>query len=178
MNLDPINLSENDYLDLSIRSLSSDSVLLHKQFYTSQQQSLSILSGWSVLNIAYSPLVSPNLFTPSTSLEYFHLGNFNWSLLNVGIAGLSHYGVYRKSIQSWSLSSLKTQKRKVKRIIKINITLDCVYILAGAILRYAVSENSEAYQNFQGNGNSIILQGSFLLLYDSVFLHKVKRVQI
>jgi hypothetical protein len=177
-NLNPMYLPKNDFLSLSTRALANDSVALHQQFYRAQQQSLSLLSGWSVLNVAYSPLASQNLFNPTTTLEYFHLGNFNWSLLNIGIAGLSHYSVYRKSTQPWSISGLKTQKRKVKRTIKINIALDCMYIIAGALLKQAASVNSEDYQNFQGNGNSIILQGSFLLFYDSIFLRKVSRVQI
>ena len=76
-------------------SKAQDSIQFQKRFFKIQQQSNLVLSGWSVLNIGISSLCTKNLFNPVTSSDHFYLSNFNWNLFNAGLAGLSHYSVYK-----------------------------------------------------------------------------------
>ena len=49
-----------------------DSLNFHDSFYKKQQQSLLLLSSWSAANLVISPILSKNLYSSSTSNEYFH----------------------------------------------------------------------------------------------------------
>ena len=156
----------------------SDSTLIRKKFYSIQQQSLSMLSGWSVLNIGISPILSGNFRNPDSREDHFHLGNFNWNLINLGISGFSHYSVYRKSQENWSISEMTEQKRKVEKAIVINLGLDLLYVIGGFALKYAANKNQNLdAAAYHGNGNSLILQGSYLLFYDAVFVMRLKKVK-
>ena len=52
--------------------------------------------------------------------------------------------------------------------------LDVAYIVSGLIIKNSKSNTS---QN-QGFGNSIMLQGGYLLLYDAIFLKKLKKIPV
>ncbi len=156
----------------------TDSTITRKKFYYVQQQSLSMLSGWSVLNLCLSPVLSNNFKNPESREDHFHLGNFNWNLMNLGISGFSHYSVYRKSQKNWSISEMTEQKRKVERAIVINIGLDLLYVLGGFALKYAASKNQNLDPaTYHGNGNSLILQGGYLLFYDAIFVKRLKKIR-
>ena len=100
------------YLPLTFKS--QDSTSIHDIFYKKQQQSLSLLSGWSVGNLIYSPLATNNLFSPESTNEYFHQMNFSWNLLNAGIAGLGHVIVNKDSKKPWDMKTLY-EKKKIHR---------------------------------------------------------------
>ena len=101
------------YLPLTFKS--QDSTSIHDLFYKKQQQSLSLLSGWSVGNLVYSPLATNNLFSPESTNEYFHQMNFSWNLLNVGIAGLGHVIVNKDSKKPWDMKTLYDKKKKAEK---------------------------------------------------------------
>ena len=127
-----------------------------------------VFSGWSILNIGISPLCTKSLFNPVTSSDHFHLSNFNWNLFNAGIAGLSHYSVYTNRQKTWSISELNKRKKRLERALTFNVALDFIYIASGLLLKHATSPNDLVnYPAFHGSGNSLILQGGFLLVYDS-----------
>ena len=151
---------------------SQDSISLHKMFYKKQQQSLSLLSSWSVGNLILSPIATKNLFSPSTTNEYFHQMNFSWNLLNVGIAGLGHIIVNKDSKKPWDIQTLHFKKKKAEKSIIINMGLDLAYMVTGFIIKNNLAESSMN----KGYGNSIILQGGYLLFYDAIFLMKLKKI--
>ena len=159
------------YWPLTLKS--QDSTSIHDLFYKKQQQSLSLLSGWSVGNLIYSPLATKNLFSPKSTNEYFHQMNFSWNLLNVGIAGLGHIIVNRDSKKPWDMKTLYDKKKKAEKSIIINMGLDLAYMVTGLLLK----NNSESFMN-KGYGNSLILQGGYLLFYDAIFLMKLKKILI
>jgi len=101
------------YLPLTLKS--QDSTSIHDLFYKKQQQSLSLLSGWSVGNLIYSPLATNNLFSPETTNEHFHQMNFSWNLLNVVIAGLGHIIVNKDSKKPWDMKTLYDKKKKSRK---------------------------------------------------------------
>ncbi len=160
-------------------SKAQDSIQFQKKFFKIQQQSTLVFSGWSILNIGISSLCSKNLFNPVTSNEHFHLSNFNWNLFNAGFAGLSHYSVYTNSQKNWSIPELNKRKKRLERVLAVNIALDFIYIASGFLLKHATNPADPSnYPAFQGGGNSLILQGGFLLVYDSLFLSLIKKIEL
>ena len=155
-----------------------DSLQYHKKFYKIQKQSIFTLSGWSILNLGMSPPLSGNFFKPTNSREYFYLTNFNWNLLNAGIAGFGYYSIHRNSHKKWSISELNIRKRKLERALAVNIGLDFLYIASGILLRNASNpKDMNKHQSYLGVGNSFILQGGFLFVYDYVFLKRLKKLK-
>lgn len=152
---------------------SQDSTSVHKMFYKKQQQSLSLLSSWSVGNLIYSPIATNDLYSPIATNEYFHQMNFSWNLLNAGIAGLGHIIVNRDSKKPWDMKTLHNKKIKAEKSIIINMGLDLAYMFTGLLLR----NNAKEPMN-KGYGNSLILQGGYLLFYDAIFLINLKKVLI
>ena len=153
-----------------------DSLDLHKTFYKNQQQSLLLLSGWSSANLVLSPIFNKNIYNSSTTNEYFHEMNFN--LLNAGIVGLSHFLVHKDSKKEWSLYNLGIKKGKAEKSIIFNMGLDLIYVIAGLIMNQTADINKDSYQINKGYGNSLMLQGGYLFLYDAIFLRKLKKIQI
>lgn len=163
---------------LPYSSKTQDSTNIHNLFYKKQHQSLSLLSGWSVANLIYSPLATKNLFIPETTNEYFHQMNFSWNLLNVGIAGLGHFIVNKDRKKPWDIQILYDKKKKVEKSIIINMGLDLAYMVTGLLFKNNAQINNSEYSMNKGYGNSLILQGGYLLIYDAIFLIKLKKILI
>ena len=105
-----------------------------------------------------------------------HQMNFNWNLVNAGIAGLGYVGIQKRKEKYWSLSSIEKERNKLRKSLAINMGLDVCYMLAGAILKNRAGKmSSENQARNIGFGNSLILQGGFLFVFDGVFVIKIKK---
>ena len=151
-----------------------DSLLIHNDFFQNQHASLSLLSGWSVANLALSPLSANNIFKPVSQNDHFHQMNFMFNVVNIAIAGFAHYEVNRRSKLSWSLSSIEQQRSKARTNIKINMGLDLSYVIGGLLLNNISTNNSNNVNQFKGYGSSLIVQGAYLLIYDAIFIRKIR----
>ena len=158
---------------------SQDSLSFHKEFYKTQQNSLLLLSSWSVGNLALSPFLGNNFKVfrnnfvgPVSTNDYFHQMNFNWNLLNAGIVGMSHFLVYKDQRKPWNIQELSLRKKKAEKSIIINMGLDVAYIISGLLIK----QSDKNLHINQGYGNSLILQGGYLLLYDAIFLKRLKKL--
>ena len=156
------------------QSRKADSLLIHNNFFQNQQVSLSLLSGWSVANLAISPYATNNLFSPQTLNDHFHQMNFMFNLVNGAIAGFAHFEVNRRSKLSWTLSDIDRQRKKARKSIKINMGLDLSYVIGGFIINNLSTQNKNNTNQFKGYGNSLILQGAYLFIYDAIFLRKIR----
>ena len=58
------------------------------------------------------------------------------------------------------------EQRKTETIFLINAGIDLAYISSGILLRNRQEQNMDKKNQFIGFGNSIILQGGFLLVFD------------
>ncbi len=152
-----------------------DTILSSNNFFHNQQTSLALLSGWSVANLSLSPISSDNLFNPSSNLDYFHQMNFFFNVINGAIAGFAHYEVNRRSKLSWTYSEIEEQRKKALKSIKFNMGLDISYILGGIFLKNLANKADQKYSQYIGYGNSLIIQGAYLFLYDAVFLRKIRK---
>ena len=154
---------------------SQDTTIIHKRFFKTQQVAMGSLGAWSVGNLIVSPLLSNNIFKRgsfTTSGDYYHQMNFDWNIVNCAIAGLGYWSVCRRKKKSWNFSSLEKDKKKLTTSLAVNMGLDVVYIVSGILLNRA-GHNSPLNSELKiGYGNSLMLQGGFLLVFDCFLLRK------
>jgi hypothetical protein len=164
------------FLSISFSCFSQDTNLVHKQFFRTQKYAMATLGAWSAGNLIISPIVSNKVFqyrSPRSTEAYFHQMNFNWNLVNGVIAGLGYWSNCKRKKNSWDFSSLEKDKKKLTTNLAINMGLDVAYLVSGILLN-RVGHNSSSYKDLKiGYGNSLILQGGFLLVFDGVFILKL-----
>lgn len=114
------------------------------------RQGMWFLNGWALGNATSFG----GMMHQDERLSSFHQMNVGWNVIN---AGLASYTLY---------DDAPVVPKKMARIFWINSALDIVYVASGAWLR-AEGVKQENPQ-WVGWGESIMLQGGFLLVFDSV----------
>lgn len=128
------------------------------------------LAGWSVANIVGSGIATN---TRNKEMRAFHQMNVMWGGINLAIAGLGYWGAGREKIDNPTMESVKKNQRKIEKTYLINAGLDVIYVGSGLLMN-KTSDNQKNPEKFKGYGNSIMMQGGFLLLYDAIMyaIHK------
>jgi hypothetical protein len=128
------------------------------------------LAGWSVANIVGSGIATD---TRNKEMRYFHQMNVMWGGINLAIAGLGYLGANREKINNPSYESVSKHQRRIEKTYLINAGLDVLYVGSGLLMN-KTSDNQKNPEKFKGYGNSLMVQGGFLLLYDAVMyaIHK------
>lgn len=126
------------------------------------QTGMKVLSGWALANIAIG---SVGFYKTKGATRYFHQMNIFWNVINLGIATAGFYGAKEASNKQYSVVQSIQEQRKTEKILLINAGLDVAYVAGGWYLnRRGISKSSD---RLHGYGNAIILQGAFLLLFDT-----------
>lgn len=140
--------------------------------FNAQQQQLSkrsmlVLGGWSVGNIAVGA-VGRARTTGST--QYFHEMNLAWNSVNLVIAGLGYWGAHRQPTDDLSMYATLERHYGHQKALLFNAGLDFAYLGMGAyFLERSQNETDPTAQDrWQGYGQSLLLQGGFLLAFDLV----------
>ncbi len=149
---------------LSCFSQKTDLVKFEKERTRISKNSMLVLGGWSVLNIVGSGLGTK---THNSEVRHFHQMNVMWGAINLAIAGLGYIGNANAKFDNPTLASVLKHQNGVEKTYLINGGLDVLYIGAGLWMNKA-SGNQKRPDRFEGWGNSIMLQGGFLLVYDAI----------
>ena len=56
--------------------------------------------------------------------------------------------------------------------------LDLLYVITGFVLNQTANENKGNLNINKGYGNSLMIQGGYLLLYDAIFLRRLKKIKV
>lgn len=122
-----------------------------------QRRAMGVLTGWSVLSVGMG---TAQLFSANPQIKGFGMQNLSWGLIDGLIAGYATYDLNKK-LQSGRLN-LVEERQTFRKVLLINTFLDLLYIGTGAaMMKYGSSK-------WQGHGAGIVLQGSFLLLFDGI----------
>lgn len=120
-----------------------------------------VLGGWAVTNIAVGSI---GMTQTSGTTRYFHQMNAAWNTVNLAIAGFGYYGLRNQS-PDIGLSETISEFHSFERILLFNAGLNVGYMAMGA---YLWERGLRKDQNrLIGYGQSMILQGGFLLVFDS-----------
>ncbi len=125
-----------------------------------EKRSMIALTSWGGINLVSGAI---GWRTNTGESSYFHQMNASWGLINAGI------GTAALLIQSKKPSSIQTAlefSHKTEKILYLNTGLDVAYVTAGFLFKSASKNNPENAMRFQGFGNSLLMQGGFLLLFD------------
>ena len=124
-----------------------------------------VLGSWAVLNIstgAYGWARSEG------EAIYFHQMNLFWNVVNLSIAGFALYSNHGVDYSLLSNEELLSKHMTSERLFLINGLLDFGYVGTGFLLRYLSPKYPKNSARLMGYGNSVILQGAFLLMFDGV----------
>jgi hypothetical protein len=124
-----------------------------------QRKGMYVLGSWALGNIAVSSLTANGV---SGSNKAFHQMNVYWNVVNAGIAGATLL-IRSKRLEG---NAVVRQQHRIEKIFLFNSGLDIAYITAGAYLQERSRRNNS--QQLKGFGESLVLQGAFLLLFDGV----------
>jgi hypothetical protein len=153
------------FLSLKNSIAQSDSII--KQFDTKKNnlnhRGMMVLSSWAGANIVGSGI--GYALTTSNEEKEFYLMNGSWGIINLGIA---LPGLLAKKNSSATIYDLQKSQTKIEKIFLANTILDVVYISGGFYLK-ELSKNQtdiKKQERFNGFGNSVIIQGAGLMIFD------------
>lgn len=141
----------------------------YEEFYT---QSLDInksgmyfLGGWALANMATGTY---GWIRYDGEKKYFHQMNAAWNLVNAGIAVYALFDIAGADISALSTDEMMRKHIRSENLFLINAGLDILYMAGGAWMIHAAGKNEKRHDMFKGYGQSVILQGAFLFLFDLV----------
>ena len=136
-----------------------------KEFNSINEHLMLGLGSYALANFAISGVA---YFTSEDeSSKRFHEMNVMWNTVNIGLA-LPGYIKARRGGQPMTREELLKAQKKTESIFLFNDVLDVGYIAAGIWMREVAPNQLDQENLFKGYGNSLILQGSFLLVFDAV----------
>jgi hypothetical protein len=127
------------------------------------KQSMTALAGWGIANLIYS---GASAGSATGSDKYFHRMNIIWGGVNLTLGTLGSFLAKNKDGLSY-YESLKKQST-VEKIFLFNAGLDVAYVVGGFYLKEKSNNNILSSEKHRGQGNSLILQGSALFLFDGI----------
>ncbi|MDA9792112.1 hypothetical protein N9C15_00500 [Schleiferiaceae bacterium] len=142
-----------------------------KEFNSINEHLMLGLGSYAVANFAIS---GAGYFTSEDeSSKRFHEMNVMWNTVNLGLA-VPGYLKAKRGGKALTLEEMMKEQKKTEIIFFVNDVLDLGYIATGIWMRNEAANQTDRADMFKGYGNSLILQGSFLLAFDAYayYLHR------
>jgi hypothetical protein len=160
---------------LSESVFSQNDSTLHLQNFQMERKDINetamlVLGGWAVGNILVGTYSN---FKTSGEAKYFHQFNAMWNVVNLGIAAFGYFNAVNSDPSSMTNLEIIKDFNSLQNFLLLNAGLDVAYIATGLYLKER-SKNSSSAERLRGYGNSLLLQGGFLLLFDVTlfFIHQ------
>ncbi len=96
-----------------------------------------------------------------------------WNVVNLGIAAFGYLNAVNSDPASMTNVEIIKDFNSLQNFLLLNAGLDVAYIATGFYLKER-SKNSSSSERLKGYGNSLLLQGGFLLVFDIAlyFIHQ------
>lgn len=154
----------------------TDSILMrfNEEHLQLKRNGMQVLGGWAISNIA----VSGFMLTRSRGVNYrFHEMNVFWNIVNLGIAGFGYYDAQNTNLDGMGFMETLNSQQEFGKFLLLNAGLDVGYVMSGLYLRERSKNASKFRERLKGYGNSVMLQGSFLFVFD-IALYALNQSQI
>jgi hypothetical protein len=125
---------------------------------------MTVLTCWSLANVAEGGI---GYFSAKEGeAKYFHQMNGLWGIINVvfGATGLLQA---IKDHRTYDFEKTLKQQQGIEKTFIANAALDLVYVSVGIYLKENAKVDLKRSEKYRGWGNSIIMQGAFLCLFDA-----------
>lgn len=144
--------------------------LFHESRTNINETAMLVLGGWAAGNILSGTYGN---FNAKGEAKYFHQFNAMWNVVNLGIATFGYFNAVSSDPSSMSNLELLKDYNSLQSFLLLNTGLDVAYIMTGFYLKEK-SKNSSSAERLRGYGNSLLLQGGFLLVFDIAlyFIHQ------
>jgi hypothetical protein len=125
------------------------------------------LGTWALVNIGSGFIIASGT---SGEPKYFWLMNSYWNFINLGLAIPGYIGALRAASTRIGFAENIRSQLAIEKLYVFNAGLDLAYIAGGLYLgeRGKTEKDLVTSQQYNGYGNSIVLQGAFLLVMDAV----------
>ena len=131
--------------------------------YATDKKLMIGLGSWASLNLVGSGIAWAT--AQNEEMKNFHQMNVMWNVVNLGLA-IPGFIKAKNGKQELTFFETMEEQRKTETIFLINSGIDIAYMSAGLLLRSKASAALEKEDQFRGYGNSLLVQGGFLLLFD------------
>ncbi len=124
---------------------------------------LLVLSAWSVSSIisGAQKATGPD--------RYFDRSNMLWGSVNLGIAQTGYWLLRRKAGKKYTAEKTFQRAETTEKLFLFNTGLDLAYVAYGLYNRErALRYTGDKRDRLRGSGKSLVVQGSFLTLFDGV----------
>lgn len=158
-------------IQLFAQGTSSDSLtFFHQSRMNINKNAMLVLGGWAAANIFVGTYGN---FKASGEAKYFHQFNAMWNVVNLGIAAFGYFNAVNSDPSSMTNLEIIKDYNSLQNFLLLNAGLDAAYIMTGFYLKER-AKNSASAERLRGYGNSLLLQGGFLLLFDIslYFIHQ------
>ena len=131
---------------------------------------MEVLGGWGILNLGTGAIGWAN----STNLEsrYFFEMNTIWGVADFGVALIGYGGLQKQRKKTFTAAEILEEQKRIEKIFFINGILDVAYIGTGLYLK--LEGDSRNSPIMKGYGESILMQGGFLLIFDGIMYQAEK----
>jgi hypothetical protein len=128
------------------------------------------LGSWALINIGTGGIAARHA---TGSNKYFHQMNAYWNVANLALAGFGYYGSATADPASFNLFTSVKEHYSMEKILLLNAGLDVAYLATGLYLTERAKNSVSQAERLKGFGQSIMLQGGFLLVFDTAmyFIH-------
>lgn len=136
----------------------------HRKSVRTNQSAMWILGSWAAGNMITGGIT---MGKTEGSVRHFHEMNLMWNTVNLGIAA---FGLLTSSSEPGiSMDQAIKAHRKTEKLLLINSGLDVVYMAAGGYMIHRSRTDTRNSGMLSGYGKSVMLQGGFLLVFDTAF---------
>jgi len=134
------------------------------------QKAMLVLGSWAAANILVGAYGN---YKASGEAKYFHQFNAAWNIVNLGIAAFGYFNAVNSDLASMTNVEIIKDFNSLQNFLLLNAGLDAAYIMTGFYLKER-AKNSASAERLRGYGNSLLLQGGFLLAFDVAlfFIHQ------
>lgn len=128
-----------------------------------QRNNSWVLAAWAGANMIQGSISASNA---KGSDHYFHQMNAYWNTVNLAVAGIGLWAAKKQLTGAHTQERNWKEQQKLEKLLLLNTGLDAAYIMTGLYLK----ERGNRLLSDQptGYGNSLVLQGAFLLVFDII----------
>lgn len=125
----------------------------------------AVLGGWGVANVATGIIGAS---TTSGSHRYFHQMNVGWGVINTGLAYFIRRQVREDQMKATNPAMARMAQQRIEGLLLLNTGLDIAYVAAGWGFTERANNMAagKSRDRALGFGESLMVQGGFLLVFD------------